>query len=197
MAKKAAKKEPPKPAHWHTTESGCRRGRAFTDGLDHLGAEMDRKWGVGRLRLLVPAELRAKFDSQRARFERAVISGTPDELETEAERMERAWRTLDAAATNAGAEPLAPTTWETMLSDGRVLIVVQTEAEAHAIKREGRDALVMTLEALGGLVEHAPVIAAVIDTWPGTRVSAAREMVPMRPEPYGVEGDTHDFVNAG
>jgi hypothetical protein len=41
------------------------RIHAMVDGLDQIAADMERKWGVGRLRLIVSDFLRAKFDEQK------------------------------------------------------------------------------------------------------------------------------------
>jgi len=38
--------------------------RSVIDGVDHVAVEMERKWGVGRLRLLVDDDLRQRFDQQ-------------------------------------------------------------------------------------------------------------------------------------
>jgi hypothetical protein len=42
--------------------------QAVVDGVDHRTRELDRKWGIGRLRLLVDDELRARFDRQHQLF---------------------------------------------------------------------------------------------------------------------------------
>ena len=41
-----------------------RRVQSTVDGVDALAVEMERRWGVGRLRLIVDDELRGKFDRQ-------------------------------------------------------------------------------------------------------------------------------------
>ena len=46
--------------------------RATLDGLDLLAHEMDRKWGIGRLWLLVSDLLRAKFDAQKDKLDAAI-----------------------------------------------------------------------------------------------------------------------------
>jgi hypothetical protein len=46
--------------------------RAILDGLDHVAAGMERKWGLGRLRLLVSDLLRAKFDAQKDKLDAAI-----------------------------------------------------------------------------------------------------------------------------
>ena len=48
--------------------------QAVVEGLDQVAAEMERKWGVGRLRLLVSDPLRAKFDQQAERLAAAIAA---------------------------------------------------------------------------------------------------------------------------
>jgi hypothetical protein len=51
--------------------SGAYRIQAMVDGLDQIAVAMERKWGVGRLRLLVSDSLRAKFDEKKDRLDAA------------------------------------------------------------------------------------------------------------------------------
>jgi hypothetical protein len=50
--------------------------RAIIDGLDQVAIEMERKWGVGRLRLLVNELLRAKFDAQKDKLDAAIAANS-------------------------------------------------------------------------------------------------------------------------
>src|SRR5512134_3295607 len=86
--------------------------RAIIDGLDQLACEMERKWGVGRLRLLVSDLLRAKFDAQKDKLDAAIASNLVQHVPTHAEGMKRAWQALDRAATEARHPPLSPEVWE-------------------------------------------------------------------------------------
>lgn len=74
--------------------------------LDLIVAPLERRWGIGRLPLLVPADLAAKFDKMTALYRDGghipqLVAG-----------MSRAWLALDAAATAAGAAEAASLTWE-------------------------------------------------------------------------------------
>ncbi len=125
--------------------------RAIIDGLDQVAIEMERKWGVGRLRLLVGDLLRAKFDAQKDKLDAAIASNRETYIRVHAEGMKRAWRALDRAATEDGHQLLSPDVWEVVLpSTGEVIALVRTEAEAHHVCRE---ALVFTLEEIGRLIE--------------------------------------------
>src|SRR5512134_156969 len=85
--------------------------RAIIDGLDQVACEMERKWGVGRLRLLVGDLLRAKFDAQKDKLEAAIVTNRETYIRAQAEGMKRAWTALDKAASEAGYAPLSPKVW--------------------------------------------------------------------------------------
>jgi hypothetical protein len=76
---------------------------------------MERKWGIGRLRLLVSDLLRAKFDAQKDKLDAAIDVNREQYVRAQAEGMKRAWAALDRAATEAGAGPLSPEVWECVL----------------------------------------------------------------------------------
>ena len=110
--------------------------RAIVDGLDQVAHAMERKWGVGRLRLLVGDLPRAKFDAQKDKLDAAIESGRETYVRVHAEGMKRAWRFLDKAAAEAGHKPLSPEVWECVLPNtGEVVAIVRTEAEAHHVSR--------------------------------------------------------------
>jgi hypothetical protein len=126
--------------------------KAILDGLDETARQMERKWGVGRLRLLVDDALRAKFDAQKAKLDAAIATDQEIYVRAQAEGMRRAWQALDRTATATGAEPLSPKVWECVLpSSGEVVSIVRTEAEAHHVAREGE---VWTLSEVGVLIER-------------------------------------------
>jgi hypothetical protein len=144
---------------WQWTEKEYMQGNALISSVDLIAVEMERKWGIGRLRLLIPTELRAKFDSQRYKFNTALNSGTLAGLQQECERMQRAYRAADKAATDSGAKSL-PEQWEVKLKDGTLAIIVRGDnEEALAAGRAediaaGREASVWTLEEVAMLIEQ-------------------------------------------
>lgn len=131
--------------------------RAIVDGLDQVAHAMERKWGIGRLRLLVGDLLRAKFDAQKDKLDAAIESGRETYVRAHAEGMRRAWQFLDKAAAEAGHKPLSPEVWECVLpTSGEVVAIVRTEAEAHHVCREARvftlSEIARVIEALGDIV---------------------------------------------
>ena len=125
--------------------------RAILDGLDRIAHEMERKWGVGRLRLLVSDLLRARFDAQKDKLDAAIETNRESYIRAQAEGMKRAWDALDHAATEDGHALLAPEVWECVLpGSGEVVSITRTEAEAHHVCRECR---VFTLEEIAILID--------------------------------------------
>ena len=67
-----ARLDKPASRTWANETATWLAGRAALDEADALAIELERKWGCGRLRLLVSPELRVRFDSQRWKPEFAV-----------------------------------------------------------------------------------------------------------------------------
>jgi hypothetical protein len=157
-------------AHSITTQS-------ILDGLDARAKDLERKWGVERLRLLVGDELRIRFDQQRRHLNDAPASGDAEQIALHAAAMRRGWDALDSAATEAGAEPLNPVVWECSLPNGEVVSIVRTEAEAHHVCREGET---WTLAEIGRLIERLGKDTRQIkNLFPGATVAEIRN----RPNP--------------
>ena len=66
--------------------------KAVIDGVDHVAAEMENEWGVGRLRLLVDDDMRERFDRQAALFNEAVFTNDAKAVRRHGEGMRKAWR---------------------------------------------------------------------------------------------------------
>ena len=123
---------------WQQTPGMYLAGKAFLDEADKIEIEMTRKWGPGRLRLLVSPEMREKFDRQRYLTSNARWKGDLEDVRREAGRMVKAWRALDKAAEQNGAEVLDPAIWEVCLEDGSVATIVREPQLANRILAEGR-----------------------------------------------------------
>jgi hypothetical protein len=172
---------------WDRSSEGVARTiQGLVQSADLVADAMERKWGVGRLRMLVGDELRERFDRQWAKWQDAYAAQDIDATRRHTEAMRRAWAALDAAAEAAGHEPLRPETWEARMPDGAVLTIVRTIAEAHAIGPDTTERRVWTLDE----------IARVLHAWEGLRwVDAARASFPgarvdaLRLTPRGAESD--------
>lgn len=161
--------------------------QAHIDGVDHVASEMERKWGVGRLRLLVTADLRERFDAQREKFNRAIWSHDLEAVSVHAPAMVRAWQALDREATECGCAELEPVVWEGRKPDGTVMAVVRTPAEAHAVTADGRHTEVWTLDELirVATANGAQIIGDVMKVFPGARVEEVRTKAPTLDDDLG------------
>jgi hypothetical protein len=156
---------------WDGSNASYLKGRSHLDGVDQLAVEMERTWGVDRLRLLVPPEWREKFDRQRVLFNAAINGGTSADIELHAVRMTAAWVKLDALAKASGALPLAPEVWEFVTGDGTLAAIVKDAASAHRVVADDRHAAVYTLDEIGRLLlAHREVLATKLK-FPGATVT--------------------------
>jgi hypothetical protein len=181
---------------WHQTAGLYLAGQEHVDEMDLVVIEMEGKWGVDRLRLLVPLELREKFDRQRYLTNQAIWFGDLEAVKRETARMVKAYQTLDRAATEAGKTGIAPDVWEVALPDGSVAAIVKTNTEAFAANREGRKAKVYTLEEIGRLIHGFPAVAKAKEIWLGTEVTAVRTSIrdPLQ-SVYSTERELDDQVD--
>ena len=124
----------------------------ITDGIDFVASEMEKKWGVGRLRLLVNDELREKFDHQHKKFNAALYLNDYEQTKIHGQAMKRAWEALDKAAMLAGKHTLSPQVWEARRTDGKVMAIVRTNEDAHAVVTDGRFVEVWTIEEFARLI---------------------------------------------
>jgi hypothetical protein len=154
--------------------------RSYIDGADFACVEMGRKWGEGRLRLVITPSLREKFDRQWLLFNEAIRFGDLEAVRIQSARMVRAWEAADREAVSLGVKPLAPEVWETCTDDGEVLAIVRTRDEASKVIAEGRAVRVVTLEEVGRLLgSHYGQVLDVLTAFKGSRVVAVREPVPV------------------
>lgn len=170
MAETAIKPADTSVAAWKRNQSTYVYGRSFLDGADQLAHDMEAKWGVGRLRLLVDPDLRARFDSQRAKLNRAIWHGDLEDVKREAGRMCNAWHVLDEQAEAGGAPRLSPDVWEVALPNGAVAALVKNAAHAHAVVAQGRRVDVFTLDEIANLISGFPEIVKVKASFPGAEV---------------------------
>lgn len=160
---------------WHKTHGTYLAGRAAIDHADAVAIEAEKRWGVGRLRLLADDVLREKFDRQRYLFNQAIWFGDLEDVKREAGRMVAAFRVLTEKAEDAFHRPLQPEWWEVGLADGSVAVICRSNPEAHDMVREGRKTRVFTLAEIGRLIEAFPAIAKAKETFPGATVTAWRK----------------------
>jgi len=162
-------------AGWQRTPGTYIAGNEAIEDADAAAIEMERKWGRGRLRLLVDAELREKFDRQRFLLNQALARGELEDVRREAQRMATAWRALDKRATATGQKILPPTVWEVALPDGTVAAIVREPELAQDVLAEGRDVRVYTLEEIGELLHGFPALVKAKAIFPGATVERIQQ----------------------
>ena len=186
--------------------------QGLVQSVDLLTDSLERKWGVGRLRLLVDDGLRERFDRQWRKWQAAYSAQDLEAVRAHSEAMRRAWNALDQAATAAGHTPMQPEVWETRMPDGVVLAIVRGPAEQHALARaarqegDGRAREVWSLDEVGRVIcgwEGRRWVDAVRTEFPGAQVEALR-LTPRGAEfdwsrgdeiPFGHEtSDTHAYT---
>ena len=86
--------------------------KAILDGVDEVVAAAERTWGVGRLRLLVDDDLRARWDRQWLAWCRACEAYDLAAIRSHGAAVRRAVGVLEQAARAAGHEALKPDIWE-------------------------------------------------------------------------------------
>lgn len=174
-----SKKRPPSRAELERIEFAMAPSqyaiRSMLDGLDEVAHRMERKWGIGRLRLEVSDLMRAKFDSQADLLDEAIRSGLEVEVKKHSEAMKRAWIALDRAATEAGVHPLAVDQWEFALpGTGEVCVLVRDAGDVARIRPDGR--LVWSLDEIAAILGGMPdTLIEVKRTWTRARVAEVRE----------------------
>ena len=123
--------------------------------LRSTAADMNRKWGTGRLQSLVPEEWALKFHTAAEKLEKAVAATDMAGIRERAEIMRRGWLKLDELATAAGASPwLSADVWEVRGASGNVYAIARRDFDQWS--SEQRDGVTMyTLEE----------VAVILDAW--------------------------------
>ena len=195
MAKKPTSNQPAtKPAEptWQSHPSTYFGGQAEIDEVDLVARDMEARWGADRLRLMVDAELRAKFDSQRHKLDQAIWYGSLDDVRTEARRMIKAWKVLDAKATEMGRERLKPTVWEIPLPNGTVAALVRYNEDVKDVSADSRWVQIYTMDEIGRLIAGFPEIVKAKEIWKGAEITAVRTNIFNNTNALGLSMDDLD-----
>jgi hypothetical protein len=159
---------------------------AVVDGVDAAVIASERKWGVGRLRLLVDDAMRARWDTQWRLWSEAVVAHELADVEAHGAALRRALDVLDAAAASSGATPIDPEVWEIEMPDGRVVALCRANAEAHAVARQGRYVEIWTAAEIARVIDKFPEIATAKQVFLGATVERIKYT---RPAPDWECGD--------
>lgn len=152
--------------------------KSALDGLDYAAHQAELRWGIGRLRLLVADDLRAKFDRQAGILDLFLWSDTAtcSEIIGKIAAMRRAWAALHIAATASGQSPRAPEYLECPLPAGGVACILADDADAAIVRDQvqGRHVAMYTVSEIGRMIAAAAGILTVKHEFPGAIVSQVR-----------------------
>jgi len=157
------------PAPWHETVGTYIAGQAELDELNMVAHELERKWGVDRLRMLVPPDMRVKFDRQRYLLNQAIWYGDLHDVIREARRAITAWKACDRVAEASGSSQRAKEVWEVEVG-GLVAAIVPDEASARLVRADGRHLVIYTLDEIGRLLNAYPEIVRAKQMFEGAEV---------------------------
>lgn len=147
----------------------------MTSQLDEVAGQMERRWGVDRLIRLVTPDTAARFKHWADKLNTALEHGGGNVAELAA-IVERGWKAMDAEATAAGHEPMAPAYAEAEWAPGRLFAVAHDDAHRQTLiarnKHEGRDVSVFTVADLARLVASIPDVARIYELFPGAYIAA-------------------------
>lgn len=140
---------------------------------DEAFRKSEARWGVARLERLVCETTLAAYRRGWVAYRRAIEGYDADAVEQIAPKMVAALAFMGTEATAAGHQPLDVNRWEAVLEDGRVLVVVKTLAEAHAIARDksdDRQLVVWTMAEIARMLPTLEITHAVKEAFPGAEV---------------------------
>lgn len=160
--------------------------------VDAKTVEMEMKWGIGRLRILVGEELRKKFDNQWRLFNDAVGKGSAQEVDRESRRMLNAYAAADREASGLGHDnDLKANVWEVVLEDDVILTLVRTRDQIARVPRDGFKRVVWCMEEVAQLVRTHDGINKLKAYFPNAYVESIRRAVeaPVGAQAIGPEPD--------
>lgn len=145
-------------APWQRTYGTSLTGMEYIDEMKVVASKAEDDWGIGRLRMLVPLELREKFDRQRYLTNQAIWHGDLEDVKAQTKRMIVAYQKLDAVAQASGASRKPVEQWEAVLGDGTLLVVVRTPEEAHRVENDGRRKVIWSMDEVAMVVEQQQAV---------------------------------------
>lgn len=159
-------------ARWQKSYGMFITGQSFIDEAKIVEREMNRRWGAGRLRLIVGADLRDKFDRQRYLFNQAVWHGELEDVRQQAQRMINAWKALDKQATQAGQTLQLPEVWDAVSPKGNVYAFVRDRDDAKVYERDRPNVRVFTLEEICLVLDAQEAVGEAKEAFPDAEVVA-------------------------
>ena len=125
--------------------------------LDAVAADIERRWGSGRIETLVSPETGAKFEAARAKLDVALHNQDADEVVRRATVMMRGWKALEDEAIASGHGAVSPEIWHATApreggDDELQIVIVKDNIDA-------------TLAETGVPVYNVTEIARIVRAW--------------------------------
>jgi hypothetical protein len=149
--------------------------------VDQRGREMDQRWGIGRLPMLVPIDVAERFRVQQRKFSSAVWEYDAAEVQKHGEAMLRAYAKLDELAVACGASTAPPEQWEFEVA-GELVILVKDLKDTGRVETNGRAAQVWSLDEIANVISAHPILNAAKSAFPGAVVESVRPPKALRDE---------------
>ncbi|MCP4700700.1 MAG: hypothetical protein GY862_28175 [Gammaproteobacteria bacterium] len=153
--------------------------------VDAIAKDMESKWGIDRLASLVDPSLGARFGKAKAQLDEAIMEHNADLVIAYAGAMIRGWQALDAAATAAGASPVADVavawSWRHPESN-QPYVITRDNATSGAVRKFDGTARIYTLDEVCRIIASVEdksndVVGTVKDLFPGAEVVELRNSV--------------------
>lgn len=175
------------------SEAESKAWQAATAVLDRVAADVERRWGVGRLETLVGPELAAKFALAKEQCDEAISAGDLELATQKAAAVMRGYPVLEAEARARGhTESDTGVVW-TVATPGHAYAICLHTADCGAVAAKFPDhAAISVLELLRLLeaTQAGRIVVGAKETFPGARVT---EIKPTKPAPDWSTGDAVPF----
>ena len=169
--------------------------------VDEAFRQSEAKYGVARLERLVSPATLASYRRGWTAYRQAITDGDATLAEEVGPKMIAALAFMDREATALGHQPLSVTAWEAPTADGRVLVVVRTQAEAHALARapDGRETVVYSIEEIARLLPALDAVNIVKANFPGAEAVSLSgvQMSEGRVADWARQDELEEIIHAG
>lgn len=143
--------------------------------LDAKAAELEARWGRGRLQELVSPETAAKFEAAKAKLDVALHDNDVQLVIKRANNMMRGWQSLEDEAIRLGNEPAPPELWFCYApeEDGRPEVKFAIAKSSSTANLAQTDLPVYTLDEVARIIRawrNQHLVHAVKDIFPGAEI---------------------------
>ena len=169
--------------------------------VDEAFRASESRWGVARLERLVNPTTLASYRRGWTAYRQAITDGDAGAVEEVGPKMIQALAFMAKEAEALGHHPLAVDAWEAATADGRILVVVRTQAEAHALARapDGRERLIYAMEEIARLIHILDPVNAIKASFPGAEAVSLSgvQMSEGRVADWARQDELEDILHAG